>query len=301
MIRSPVGLGRRLHGPYCFCKPPTGFSTGMPTRAALPVTHGAHQRSTNVTGFRITEAAYPPGMTVAFHEHAYPSFTYVISGAFEESFRHVTHTCVAGTLLSKSAHAGHSNRYGPSGALCLLIEVTDTSALTDAAYQRLFDSVDVHPVGRVVSLARSVRRALVHGERGAPLDLEALLLDLGATIARAPTPAAHGNRGWLQRTRDRLAEEFVSPPSLDELAYDAGVHKVYLCQAFRAAYGCSPGEFIRECRLEHGRHLLATSDTSISAIAALTGYSDQSHFTRHFRQVLGIPPALFRRYASRAH
>jgi AraC family transcriptional regulator len=276
------------------------MTTPTSTGAALPVTHGAHQRSTNVAGFRITEASYTPGMTVGFHEHAHASWTYVISGAFEESFRHGTHTCAAGMLLSKSAHAGHSNRYGPSGALCLLIEVTDASALNDAAYQKLFDSVDVHSVGRVVSLARSVRHALVPGKRGAPIDLEALLLDLGATIARAPTPAAQGNRAWLQRTRGRLAEEFVSPPSLDELARDAGVHKVYLCQAFRAAYGCSPGEFIRECRLEHGRRLLATSDTSISAIAALTGYSDQSHFTRHFRQVLGMPPALFRRYASRA-
>jgi AraC family transcriptional regulator len=269
------------------------------TRAALPVTHGAHRRSTTVAGFRITEAAYAPGMTVGFHEHAYASWTYVISGAFEESFRSVTHTCAAGMLLSKSAHAGHSNRYGPSGSLCLLIEVTDTSALREAGYQRLFDSVDVHSVGRVVSLARSVRRAIVHEKSRVPIDVEALLLDMGAAIARAPTAAARGNRPWLQRTRDRLADEFISPPSLDELARDAGVHKVYLCQAFRAMYGCSPGEFIRERRLEHGRHLLATSDASISSIAALTGYSDQSHFTRHFREALGMPPAQFRRHAPR--
>src|SRR5919108_1453833 len=267
-------------------------------RPLLPVTHGADRRTTAVAGFRLTEAVYTPGMTVGLHEHALPSWTYVVSGAFQETFRHDTHTCEAGALLSKPEDADHSNRYGPSGALCLLIEVADLYSIPGARHG-MFDRVSLYLSGPVVALARSVRRKFAYSVDGAPIEIEALLLELAAAIARAPTPDVRAERAWLRRTRDCLVEEFASPPSLDDLATDAGVHKVYLCQAFRAAYGCSPGEFVRDRRVEYGRHLLATSDTSISAIALATGHSDQSHFTRRFQDALGTTPAQFRQHAVR--
>jgi AraC family transcriptional regulator len=267
-------------------------------RPLLPVTHGADRRTTIVACFRLTEAVYTPGLTVGFHEHALPSWTYVVSGVFQETFRQDAHTCEAGALLSKPEHANHANRYGPSGALCLLIEIADLSSIRGAGHG-IFDRVSLHLTGPVVALARSVRRKFAHSVDSAPIEIEALLLELAAAIARAPTPDIRAERVWLRRTRDRLAEEFASPPSLDDLATDAGVHKVYLCQAFRAAYGCSPGEFVRERRVEYGRHLLATSDTSISAIALATGHSDQSHFTRRFQDALGTTPAQFRQHTMR--
>jgi AraC family transcriptional regulator len=39
---------------------------------------------------------------------------------------------------------------------------------------------------------------------------------------------------------------------------------------------------------------LADTDLSLSAIAFATGFSDQSHLTRHFRQIVGITPGQFR-------
>ncbi len=47
-------------------------------------------------------------------------------------------------------------------------------------------------------------------------------------------------------------------------------------------------------RLERAREMLAREDGCIADTAAALGFYDQSHFTRTFRRIHGIPPRVFR-------
>jgi AraC family transcriptional regulator len=91
-----------------------------------------------------------------------------------------------------------------------------------------------------------------------------------------------------------LEAEFRSPLRVAALAAAVNVHPVYLCRAFRAAYGTTPGEYLRRLRIEWAERTLAHSDRPLAAIAAEAGFSDQSHFTREFRRHTGLTPARFR-------
>jgi AraC family transcriptional regulator len=42
------------------------------------------------------------------------------------------------------------------------------------------------------------------------------------------------------------------------------------------------------------RELLATTNLPLTEIALTTGFSDQSHFSRRFHEIVGIPPGAFR-------
>ncbi|MBI4501682.1 MAG: helix-turn-helix transcriptional regulator [Gemmatimonadetes bacterium] len=99
---------------------------------------------------------------------------------------------------------------------------------------------------------------------------------------------------WLERVRERLHSEFEQPPSLEQLAGDAGVHPIHVAKAFRHHYGCTVGEYIRQRRLEVACHRLATTDISVSRIAHNTGFADHSHFARTVKRYLGEAPTSFR-------
>ena len=78
------------------------------------------------------------------------------------------------------------------------------------------------------------------------------------------------------------------------------VHPVHLARVFRRHHDCSPGEFLRRVRIQRACRLLAESPESLSAIAYETGYADQSHFTRHFKRAVGVPPGAYRRLVADA-
>jgi transcriptional regulator GlxA family with amidase domain len=54
-------------------------------------------------------------------------------------------------------------------------------------------------------------------------------------------------------------------------------------------------QYIREVRVGVARHLLETSNQSLTNIAVQCGFYDQSHFTRQFKASTGITPLDYRR------
>ena len=59
--------------------------------------------------------------------------------------------------------------------------------------------------------------------------------------------------------------------------------------------GTKPDAFVLERRLARARELLTSTDLSLSEVAFAVGFADQSHFTRHFRQTVGVSPGQFRK------
>jgi AraC family transcriptional regulator len=260
------------------------------------VTHGQPIAKLALPGFTITEASYEPGRRVPRHEHAFASWTLVLEGALEESFDSHTQYCVAGSLLAKPASAAHGNRYGPAGARCLLIELTSAEWNQGEAHDEVRQLAPAHALraGRVhATLRRATGLALSAQAR---LEIEDELFAVAADSRTAVLRArrALAGRPWLRAVRDRLAAEFAQPPSMSELAASAGVHPVYLGQAFRAAFATSPGRWVRQRRVEYARHALLATDAPLGEVALRAGYSDQSHFTRRFHAATGATPAAFR-------
>ncbi|HEV8695413.1 MAG TPA: helix-turn-helix transcriptional regulator [Lysobacter sp.] len=83
-------------------------------------------------------------------------------------------------------------------------------------------------------------------------------------------------------------------PRLSALAHIADVHPVYFARAFRRRYGCSPGEYLRHCRMERAISLLHDRQMTLAQIAAVCGFVDQSHFTHSFRRHYRCTPAQYR-------
>lgn len=91
-----------------------------------------------------------------------------------------------------------------------------------------------------------------------------------------------------------VAGRLGEPLTLADIAAAACISRFHFARLFRARTGCSPMAYVMRLRLERAREMLARDDRCIADTAAALGFYDQSHFTRTFRRVHGIPPRQFR-------
>ena len=83
--------------------------------------------------------------------------------------------------------------------------------------------------------------------------------------------------------------------SLQSLAQESGYSRVHFVRMFRAATGRSPHNYLLNLRIERARELLSNPALSLTDIALDCGFSSHSHFTRVFRQFVGVTPSEYRR------
>ena len=119
-----------------------------------------------------------------------------------------------------------------------------------------------------------------------------MLAELGGM--RASGRARRAPR-WLSQVRAQLHARYEQVIRVTDLAHEAGVHPVHLARVFRRHHGCTVGKYVQRLRVEHACGALTESGTSLSAIALETGFSDQAHFTRRFKEVTGVSPGVYRK------
>lgn len=102
---------------------------------------------------------------------------------------------------------------------------------------------------------------------------------------------------WLGPMCEEIRARCCESIRVTDLAKSAGVHPVHAARVFRRYMGCTIGEYVRTLRVERARSQLVETDRTLSSIAIGTGFSDQAHFTRRFKEVVGVPPGAYRKLA----
>lgn len=96
----------------------------------------------------------------------------------------------------------------------------------------------------------------------------------------------------IQMIQDILAAEPEKEHQLADLAQLAGLTQWHLLRQFKKYTGLPPHAWLVQCRLRKSLALLKQGQ-EIALTAQLCGFSDQSHFTRHFKKTLGCTPAQY--------
>jgi AraC-like DNA-binding protein len=130
---------------------------------------------------------------------------------------------------------------------------------------------------------------------GDPLAAETALIDALSTLLvrhalchpQASRPCADPPRVALMK--ERLAADLVEPLSLSELAVQVGLSPFHAARLFTQATRMPPHAWRNQLRLQRALGPLRDG-VPVADVAAACGFTDQSHFTRHFRRMFGVPP-----------
>ncbi|GAB4038837.1 chromate resistance protein ChrB domain-containing protein [Spirosoma jeollabukense] len=121
---------------------------------------------------------------------------------------------------------------------------------------------------------------------------ERLLLEVLKSTGKRKTPV------WVKELKELIQDQIDTnlTLSLTELAESLAVNPAYVSRTFARYFDdLSFGEYIRKLRIEKAITLLESTTYSLAEIAYLTGFSDQSHFTRIFKKLMGQNPSEYRK------
>lgn len=80
-------------------------------------------------------------------------------------------------------------------------------------------------------------------------------------------------------------------PPIPELAALCGMSETYFRRLFSQAFGMPPVSYIRELRLLRARELLESGQYAVHDAAELSGFCDDSYFSREYKKKYGEAPA----------
>jgi len=99
---------------------------------------------------------------------------------------------------------------------------------------------------------------------------------------------------WVIMLSDLLNDRWSEQFTLAELSESVGAHPVTISKGFRRYFLCTYGEYMRKLKVDKSISYIKNSKMSLTEIAFRCGFSDQSHFTRSFKQSIGFLPKYLR-------
>ncbi|MDW5317834.1 AraC family transcriptional regulator [Rhizobium sp. PL01] len=126
------------------------------------------------------------------------------------------------------------------------------------------------------------------------LQIDGVLTGIADALVRhADNPGTASSRKYdhaaIRRACDYLQAHSDQQIGSGELEDVSGLDRFSLARQFRASLGTSPHRYLVMRRLEKARGMIG-SGRSLVDIALETGFSDQAHFTRHFKRTHGMTP-----------
>ena len=132
----------------------------------------------------------------------------------------------------------------------------------------------------------------------------ALLRGEPSSIPSCPRPlsgpgreiVAGGLVAWKKRRLTAYIDAHLAEPiRVGDLSTLLDLSESHFSRAFRCTFGTSAHEYLTRRRVEVAQSLMLRSREPLCAIALRCGLSDQSHFTRVFRRIVGETPDAWRR------
>lgn len=125
---------------------------------------------------------------------------------------------------------------------------------------------------------------------------ENLLLNVFNAYLKSKPGSKKKMPAWVKELKEIIQDQIDTNLTLKDISKGLDINPSYLSREFSKYFeDLSFGEYIRKQRIDKAIALMQSGTYSLTEIAYLTGFSDQSHFTRIFKQHTGKKPSDYRK------
>ncbi|MEO5998727.1 MAG: AraC family transcriptional regulator [Chitinophagaceae bacterium] len=256
--------------------------------------YGQTNETIYLEGITLTDTEYTHDkVDWHYHENAY--FTFILQGKVIEGNKKAVHNCSAGTLLFHNWQEAHYN-IKPAGF---------TRGFHIEFEQPWLDAFDldlnilqgnIHILNpHIKILLRKIFKETKIKDGTTVLSIQSLLLQTLTSLQQSEQTEVKNKPQWVHTIGEILRDQYAENLSLKSLSGIADIYPVHLSRDFSKYFQSSLGEYIRKLRIEKALSLLADKKKSLTDITFECGFSDQSHFIRCFREIIGITPSAYRK------
>ncbi|MEM9172666.1 MAG: AraC family transcriptional regulator [Pseudomonadota bacterium] len=240
----------------------------------------------------------PLGMHV-HDDHSHDGFSIIVVTGGSKTFRNTGRVSRVSELEIAIANPGEIHGCGPASDAPWSHKTWYVSA---AFVQQLMGETQIPKLQSPVIRDATIAAGLIEAHDGicdgamdpdaAMIANEALAALFDAYAQTGAKPESDDLTKPQQRTArciEYMQSNINTGVDLAALASLAGVSRNQLIRDFRRVYQTTPGQYFRLLRLRQAKQSME-SGQSLSDVASAAGYSDQSHFIRHFRKAFGVTP-----------
>ncbi|WTI14805.1 AraC family transcriptional regulator [Streptomyces sp. NBC_00820] len=247
-----------------------------------------------------------PGVVEVFHAHfteyAYPMHVHdawtlliVDDGAVRYDLDRHEHGTPHDTVSLLPPHVPHNGSPATEHGFRKRVVYLDATRLSHDLIGRAVDGPDLRDPVLRLRVGQLHRVLALPGEE---LEAESRLTLVGERLRghlRGRVGGGEGRRdpGLAHSLRELLDDRVSEGLTLDEAARLLNAHPAHLVRAFSTAYGIAPHQYLTSRRIGRARRLLLDG-LAPGEVAAVAGFYDQAHLTRHFKKLVGVTPGRYR-------
>jgi len=249
---------------------------------------------------------FMPNLSVPPHVHDEYQIGLTLDAPGEYYYRGATHPIPIGSL--SVLHPGEVH-IGRSLGTSEMMIVTRKLYIPPARMQQVMvemtehDSVSLPFIPTPILVDQSLISAFLNLHQtldgaASQLEQESLLLSTLIQLIQGYAESAPEMRSYktapqaVQRVREYLHDHCAENVSLSTLAEVAQLSAFHLCRMFTREVGLPPHRYQTQVRIAQAKRLLICG-VPLEQVALETGFSHQSHFWRHFKQIVGVTPGRY--------
>jgi AraC family transcriptional regulator len=256
--------------------------------------YGQTNSTINLDGITLTDTVYTHDkVDWHYHENAY--FTFVLQGNVIEGNKKEIYNCSAGSLLFHNWQEPHYNIKPEGFTRGFHIEI-ENGWFDNLEFNttNLQGSINIANLDLKFLMYKIFRETKVD-DTTTQLSIQTLLLETLAKMLRANQTKSNKKPTWVSEVNMILNDQFSDNLTLEYLSKTLNIHPVHLSRDFSKYFNSSLGEYIRKLKVQKSLQLISEKKLDLTSIAFECGFSDQSHFTRCFKEINGINPSEYRK------